>query len=139
MKVILDTNVMISAFAARGLCSALLEYCLNRCEIVISEEIFRELSTHIADKLKLPQVLHDRILALLRDSCTISEVSPVDDVQCRDANDLHVLGLARQSGAGCVITGDKDLLELKSYGDTRIVTPREFWQIIRQGGERPAT
>jgi len=133
MRVILDTNVLIAAFAARGLCSALLEYCLSRCDIVISEEIFRELSEHFTGKLKLPPVHCDRILAFLRESCTISGVDPVDDLQCRDMNDLHVLGLARRSSAGYIITGDKDLLELKSCGDARIVTPREFWQILKNG------
>lgn len=133
MKVILDTNVLLAAFAARGLCSALLEYCLSRCVIVISGEIFGELSEHLAGRFKLPPAHRGRILAFLRDSCTISEVDLVDDVQCGDVNDLHVLGLARRSSAGYIITGDKDLLELKSYGDTRIMTPREFWRVLKNG------
>ena len=54
MKVIPDTNVIIAAFATRGLCSAVFELCLDRFDIVLSEEILKETFTHLNRKIKLP-------------------------------------------------------------------------------------
>ena len=54
MKTILDTSVIIAAFASRGLCHAVFELCLDRCEIVLSEEILREVLMNLNRKIKLP-------------------------------------------------------------------------------------
>jgi predicted nucleic acid-binding protein len=54
VKTILDTNVIIAAFASRGFCHAVFELCLDRCEIVLSEEILREVLMNLNSKIKLP-------------------------------------------------------------------------------------
>jgi predicted nucleic acid-binding protein len=46
---------------------------------------------------------------------------------CLDADDLHILGLAKTGRADYLVTGDEDLLILKRFGRCRIVTPRQFW------------
>ena len=132
MKIILDTNVIIAAFAARGLCSAVFELCLDRFDVVLSESILQETSNHLNDKIKLPVAHCEAIISYLRANCSISEVDDVETSACRDKNDLHVLGLAQHASADYIITGDKDLLDLSKYGNTRIVTPREFWKVARK-------
>ena len=44
----------------------------------------------------------------------------------RDVDDDAILALARSSNAACLVTGDDDLLVLKTFEDTPIITPREF-------------
>ncbi len=39
MKIVLDSNILVAAFATRGLCSSLLELCLDRYEIIISRVV----------------------------------------------------------------------------------------------------
>jgi len=51
---------------------------------------------------------------------------------CRDADDLHVLGLVKSGRADYLITGDDDLLTLKRFGHCRIVTPRQFWSLMQR-------
>jgi predicted nucleic acid-binding protein len=46
---------------------------------------------------------------------------------CRDADDDVVLGTAIAGRCDAIVTGDKDLLELESYRDIPIVSPRAFW------------
>ena len=41
MRIVLDANVMVAAFAARGLCEALFELCLGSHEILLSEPLWR--------------------------------------------------------------------------------------------------
>jgi len=55
MRLVLDTNVLISAFAARGLCYALFELCLEKHEIIISLHILNELKVNLEKKIKLPK------------------------------------------------------------------------------------
>jgi putative PIN family toxin of toxin-antitoxin system len=132
MKIILDTNVIIAAFASRGLCSAVFELCLDRFEVVLSEAILKEALTNLNSKIKLPLPQCDLIVSYLRNNCFLSEIDDLDGSLCRDKNDIHVLGLAQRSGAEYIITGDKDLLDLVQHKNTKIVTPREFWTILKE-------
>jgi len=131
MKIILDTNVIIAAFASRGLCSAVFELCLDRCEVVVSKAILKEVSTNLNRKIKLPLPQCDLIVSYLRENCFCSEIYDLYGSPCRDKNDIHVLGLAQRSGAKYIITGDQDLLELVAHKNTKIVTPREFWTLLK--------
>ena len=131
MKIILDTNVIIAAFAARGLCSAVFELCLDRFDVVLSESILQETRNHLHDKIKLPVAQCEAIISYLRANCSVSQVDDVEASACRDKDDLHVLGLAQHASADYIITGDKDLLDLVKYVSTIIVTQREFWKVAR--------
>ena len=132
MKIILDTNVIIAAFATRGLCSAFFELCLDRFDVMLSEEILKETGNHLNGKIKLSTDQCAKIDAYLRKNCAVSEIDDVDEAVCRDRNDLHILGLAQRSLADYIITGDKDLLDLGKYRSTKILTPREFWEVTKE-------
>ncbi len=136
MKLVLDTNVLFSAFATRGLSHAVFEYCLTQHEIVVSERILDELAEHLEAKIKLPRERIDEIRTFLREFCAIAEPDALPEPVCRDPDDDHVLGLATAGVAGCVVTGDQDLLVLKEYRSIPILTPREFWarERTRSGG-----
>ena len=131
MKTILDTNVIIAAFASRGLCQAVFELCLDRCEIVLSEEILREVLMNLNGKIKLPLPQCESIVSYLRENCFISDIDYLEASSCRDKDDVHILGLAQRSLAEYIITGDKDLLDLVEYKSAKIVTPREFWALLK--------
>jgi putative PIN family toxin of toxin-antitoxin system len=128
MMVLLDTNVIFSAFAARGLAQAVFELCLEKHTIIISEQILSELSAHLHKKLIMPDQKVRLIIDYLRESCFLGEEAPVRKSACRDKNDLHVLALAEKTRPDCIITGDEDLLVLKNHRSVPIVSPREFWE-----------
>jgi len=131
VKTIIDTNVIIAAFASRGLCQAVFELCLDRCEIVLSEEILKEVLINLNGKIKLPLPQCETIVSYLRENCFVSEIDYLETSSCRDKDDVHVLGLAQRSLAEYIITGDKDLLDLVEYKSAKIVTPREFWTLLK--------
>lgn len=133
MRVILDTNVIIAAFASRGLCGAVFELCLDRFEVILSEAILEEVSINLHRKIKLPIPQCRVIDSYLRENALLCETDDLDESLCRDKNDIHVLGLAQRSSAEYIVTGDQDLLCLGMYKNTQIVTPRGFWAII--GGQ----
>lgn len=135
MKIVLDTNVLIAAFATRGLCEALFEHCLENHEIVLSEQLLTEVGGKLRSKLRLPEKTAEDILGFLRDHSTIWEPSEVPADACRDADDLAVLGTAEAARASYIVTGDQDLLVLETFREIPILTPRKFWDRESMGAD----
>jgi len=132
MKVVLDTNVLMAAFGTRGLCESVFELCLERHEIVLSEHIFRELQRHLCTKFRMTEAQAQGVVNFLRENATVVEPAEMPTSTCRDVDDLPVLGTCQTAGADCLVTGDADLLILSSCGPTKIMTPREFYERMRQ-------
>ena len=129
MRIVLDANVVVAAFAARGLCESLFELCLGSHEILLSEPLLDEIRRNLTKKVKLQRQTAVGIERLLRENGSLLEPAAVADDACRDAGDLHILGLARSGKADYLVTGDDDLLVLNRFGRCRIVTPRQFWSL----------
>ncbi len=132
MRVILDTNVIISSFATRGLCHSVFELCLDRFEIVIGSALIKEIRNGLKEKLKLPEPFIVEILNYLSENTTSCELKKKSSGVCRDPEDDHIISLAESAGVNYIVTGDEDLLILKKYGSTQIVTPRQFWQLSKK-------
>ncbi|MBM3713583.1 MAG: PIN domain-containing protein, partial [Actinobacteria bacterium] len=81
-KVVLDTNVIIAAFTARGLANSVFELCLDKCEIIISEYIINEVSDKLTRKLKVPTGIVNEIISFLRDCCTVTEYKLLKENIC---------------------------------------------------------
>ena len=131
MKVILDTNVILAAFAGRGLAHALFELCLEKHEIIISEHILSEVQRNLQKKLKMPKDKIGIIIGYLREFCILSDYKRLDKMTCRDKDDDKILGLSEVAKPNYIITGDKDLLALEEFHSVPIITPREFWRISK--------
>jgi len=133
MKIVLDANVVVAAFAARGLCESIMEVCLSEHEIVLSDDLFDEILRNLRLKIKLPANIVDNIGELLREHATASIAVPLASDVCRDPDDIKILGLAVASNADYIVTGDKDLLVLKSFHGIPILNPRSFSDILHSG------
>ena len=132
-KIVLDANVIIAAFTARGLANSVFELCLGKFEIIISEYIINEVSNKLTGKLKVPPEIVNEIIKFLSDSCTIFEYALLEENVCRDIKDDNILALAGSSKSKYIVTGDKDLLVLNKFEKTQIVNPRQLWQEIKDG------
>jgi len=130
MKIVLDANVIISAFAARGLCESIMEVCLSEHEVILCDELLTEILNNLRSKIKLTPLIVDDIEEFLREHSVLADPMPLDPGVCRDPDDVKVLGLAEASGADYIITGDKDLLHLKEFHGIPILTPRSFSDIL---------
>lgn len=139
MKVVLDTNVVIAAFASRGLCAELFEVCLSEHTIILSEYILSEIQEKLIEKIKLPKSIVKNIIAYLRDTAEMVVPWKLDKSVCRDMDDDNIIGTALSGEANFIITGDNDLLTIKSYGDVAIVAPRDFWTKLRKASPETNT
>ena len=128
MRVILDANVLIAAYAARGLCEAVVELCLANDEVFVSKRLLADVRSKLVKKLKLPASRADEIMSFLADYTLRTEPAKVPEGTCRDPDDHDILGLACAAQADFIVTGDEDLLVLGSYQGVPIVPPRRYWE-----------
>lgn len=133
MRVFLDTNVLVSAVATRGLCADVVQVVLAEHELVTSEFVIEELRRTLSDRLRLPNALVSETLELLRREGHLVPEAPAPDVKVRDPDDAVVLGDAIGGQADVLVTGDRDLLSIAGEAAIPIVTPRELWQRLRSG------
>jgi putative PIN family toxin of toxin-antitoxin system len=130
VRVFLDTNVLVAAFATRGLCADVVRLTLAAHEMVVSETVLAELDRTLTRKIGLPDRDARSAVAFVREEATVApEVTPT--VRVRDPKDAPLLAAALAGGANVLVTGDRDLLELEQPAGIRIVTPRGFWQLAR--------
>ncbi len=126
MRVVLDTNVLVAAFIARGVCTDIFERVIADHELVLSPYILDEFERVMSAKLGFDQTRVKRALALFRRVGRIVTPEPLAEPVCRDRDDDAVLALTQSSGADCLVTGDDDLLILRSFQRIPIISPRAF-------------
>ena len=128
MKVVFDTNVLVSAFVTEGVCTKLLGRAWRRqFELVTCPFILKELEAVLLKKLSATKGETRQVLRILAEaiSALVQPVHPVSGI-CRDPNDDHILSCSVAAGADYLVTGDSDLLELREFRGIRIISPRDF-------------
>jgi putative PIN family toxin of toxin-antitoxin system len=137
-SVVLDTNVICSGLITpNGVPGKILRNWYDgQFELITSESILDELRRilgypKIRDRLPLTNALLDEIFDLLEDA-VISELSPLIVEDLTDQTDLIFIEAAAASEADYLVTGDRALLRLDSYGVTEIITPRRFLTILEE-------
>lgn len=129
-KVVIDTNVFISAFGWGGKPFKIIQL-LESAEIIncISEDIIIEISKALSyPKLEFPQELQSGILEFVIAHSRFFKPKKSLDVTS-DPKDNMLIECALTAKAKFVITGDKKLLAMKKYGSIKLVSPEAFLKI----------
>lgn len=132
MRVFLDTNVLVSALAARGLCADLFQALIAAHTVVVSETVLAELKGVLSAKLRFPRRLVDDTLAYLRESCEVVPAVRALPVAGVDAADRAVLAGAGAAKVDAFVTGDQAILALGSLRDMALLSPRGLWERLRR-------
>ncbi|MBN1942301.1 MAG: putative toxin-antitoxin system toxin component, PIN family [Phycisphaerae bacterium] len=133
MKVVLDTNVLLSGLFVRGLCEAVLDMCISSdgCTLIFSEHILNEFERHARRTFHAPAGEVRKAVKFLRDHAELVTPARIPAQACRDADDLPVLGTLVAGQADCLVTGDKDLLALGEFKGRPILSPRQFHEHLK--------
>jgi putative PIN family toxin of toxin-antitoxin system len=131
MKVFLDTNVLVSAVATRGLCADVLREILVSHQLVISSSLIDELKNILHTKIGIPQEIISDFIELLTQDSIFSEKTTLTHIDVRDKDDIVIISNALNGNAEIFVTGDKELLELGIVQSMRIVSPRMFWEVLK--------
>jgi len=135
MKIIIDTNLWISFLIGKKLLGlkALLSH--TELSIYVCDSLIGELK-RVTSKAKLRKYISEAdvvaVLELIDVYCTHVVLSRKATSPIRDVNDLYLLSLAETVHADFILTGDKDLLTLRSHQQTSIVTYSTFISEILQ-------
>ncbi len=130
MRVFLDTNVLASAFATRGLCEDVLREVLATHELIVSPLLLDELERVLRKKFNLPRVLASEILKFLKQETLLFEAGALPSLKIKDRGDLILLSSALMGKADIFVTGDKDLIELRKVKSLQVLSPRAFWEML---------
>lgn len=131
MKVYFDTNVVLAAFATRGLCADLFAHVLLEHALLIGETVIRELRSKLRIKLKLSKSAIDEIEALLRDQVVVRTPRKHLKLEISDPDDEWIVAEAMAGNADVLVTGDAALQKLGKRAPLPIVSPRGLWQMLR--------
>lgn len=123
MWVVLDTNVLLSAILFDGVPRRLLMSAIDgRLRLMTSRYLLDEFEEILETKFGFSRAAAVETRSELEVLARIVEPIEVPRV-CRDPDDDHVLAAAVAGEAELIVTGDRDLLVLKSHGDIEILTP----------------
>jgi uncharacterized protein len=131
VRVFLDTNVLISAYMARGLCADLLRHVLAEHELLTGEVNLAELRRVLGERFHAQAALIAAVEAELRDNTIIPKPSRPSTLPIRDPDERWVLASAVDGQADMLVMGDKDLLTVANASPIPIVDPRGCWDRLR--------
>jgi putative PIN family toxin of toxin-antitoxin system len=136
-RLVLDTNIWISAFLARGPPSEIVQMAEERLvEVFVSLEMLDEIN-RVLQYEKIMEILERSRTRSSTVMGTITRLSSIVDVKAEvhvveeDPSDNHVLACAKEAAAQFVVSGDRHLLKLGRYRNARILGASAFLQIQR--------
>jgi len=132
VKVFLDTNVLVSAYTARGICADLLRYILAEHELLTGEVNLVELRHVLRNRFHALPELIAAVEAELRDKTIVPKPAKPSPLPIRDPDDRWVLASAVDGHADLLVTGDRDLLAVAHQAPLAIVDPRGCWNRLRE-------
>jgi putative PIN family toxin of toxin-antitoxin system len=137
VRVSLDTNVLVAAFATRGLCADVVRTVLAEHEWIVSETVLGELQRALTDKIGLPESGVRSVVRFVREQAEVTIAAPTaSPVAIRDPDDEAVLSDALNASADVLVTGDRDFLDLEEVPGLRILNPRGFWSLATSPSDK---
>ena len=134
MRALSDTNVLLAAFLTEGVCAKLLLRARKRqFDLITCPFILHEFDRTLAVKFSATKQERENALALIAEAAgAVAQPADVPSGTCGDEDDEHVLACALGTAARYLVSGDKDLLQIKTFKGIRIVSPREFELLFDQ-------
>jgi putative PIN family toxin of toxin-antitoxin system len=129
VRVVFDTNVLYAAFAAKGFCEELIDEAAGACELIWSDTLREEFESILARRHEIGPAARVALAAYV-DLCEFVEPKPLSERICRDADDDVVLATALAGKADVIVTGDEDLLVLRKIRGIKILSPRQFLELL---------
>jgi putative PIN family toxin of toxin-antitoxin system len=127
MRVVFDTNIFILAFVIPGSQAekAVLRIIEGKDVLLLTKGILDELLTILSTKFNRDKEEISRVAVILSEMAEWVETSEEINV-LRDEPDNRILECAFSGDADIIVTGDKELLRLKRYKETEIISLKEY-------------
>lgn len=132
MKVIIDTNILVSAAIRDGTPEIVIQFIVDRPEFewIVSQEIMTEyIEVLQRRKLKLTKEVQQEWIDLLQTVTRLIEVNIEVDFP-RDRKDAKFLACAIAANTDFLITGDRDFEDVQMLENTTIVSVKDFKKLF---------
>ncbi|MCX6655719.1 MAG: putative toxin-antitoxin system toxin component, PIN family [Candidatus Bathyarchaeota archaeon] len=131
MRVVLDSNVLVSALVGHSLPRRLLFQLLKGHVILSSIQMLAELEeVLLRKKFELTRGQIEEYLKLVINGTHLINVTVCPEVVLEDPDDDIILATASEGDADYIVTGDKHLLRLEKHQMTKIVTVKEMLELV---------
>ena len=135
MRIAVDTNVLLAAFVARGLCADLLALLIQRhlagtARVFVSRQVRAEFRRHLKGKFKAAAGEIADALAVVDAFESGAAKAAIDESRVPDPDDAPILAAAVAFEADCFVTGDKALLAMGKAANMSIVSPRQLFAAL---------
>jgi uncharacterized protein len=131
MRVVLDTNVYISALMFGGLPGSLLDLAsLQSFALILSPDLLEELYEKLRGKFGVPAEDVALIRSRLVNVAEVVHPRESLSVIAEDPDDNRVLECAVEGKADLIVSGDRHLLKLANYQSISIIAVRQFLESI---------
>ncbi len=132
MRILFDSNVLISGLLSRqSFIFDLLAKTLKRHSLLYTPFILEEVERVLKNKFQFSDHFVKASLDFIKRQGSRGEKgNKLPIPECRDPDDWQILADAVESHADLIVTGDKDLLTMKSYEGIHILSPRDYSRLL---------
>lgn len=131
MRVVVDTNVLISALLTDGKPRRLVALLIDTGQLVSSAQMLAELADVASrEKIGVRQSRVASFLSILSRGAIQASVKRAKRIVVEDPTDDIVLSTALEGNASYIVSGDKHLLSLKRFRGVRLVTVDEMLETL---------
>ncbi len=132
-RVVIDTNVLVSAFLNRGTSRKVVANLLETHSVVLSAPLLAELADVLSrEKFGVKTEKVNQFISILIRHANIVSLTSDLKIVLEDPDDNAVLNTAISSKADYIVSGDKHLLKIGNYKEIQIVSINELTQIIKK-------
>jgi len=128
MRIVLDTNVLISGIFFSGIPGQILQaWHSQKFQLFVSVEILDEYFS-VAERItnRYAGVEYENVLGLIVQNAELVQVPDLPEPVCEDPDDDKFLACALASNTNIIVSGDSDLLKVSGYCGIQVLTPKAF-------------
>jgi putative PIN family toxin of toxin-antitoxin system len=127
IRIVLDTNVIVSALVFGGLPRAVFELVeAEQYVLFYSQSIQAEVRRVLQDKFDWPAPMLNEVLPVVWSTGELVVPQTEVNVVSNDPDDNRIIECALEANAYFIVSGDRHLLALRSYHSISIVSPRQL-------------
>ncbi len=138
-SVVIDTNVLISsALSTKGVPATCVKYFIQHSKIVFSDETYEEFYSRLWRPKFDAYISREKRKSILLDFSNIAEWVEINGELnlCRDPDDNKFLAVAIKANVDMLVSGDRDLLDMKSIEGIPIYTPAQCFELTGHSNKR---
>ena len=132
MKILFDTNVLISIFLAfkeGSSCYDVIDHAIEYHQLYYTQFIMEEFKRVFKEDFQYPESVIDKFTAFITTFFTKAGSSDRVENVCRDSKDDQIFADALANNIEVIVTGDNDLLVLDAHEGIKIITPKDYWKL----------